>query len=110
PLRSPIGRVKTQPACAVKIARAHTAAPLGEIDARLPGYVFELPSSEIAIEGVAMRHAVARRRELRSGDEINGAQTITVVVEQGAAAARRFEDVILARTAAIHLPGQLRTD
>ena len=57
-----------------------------------------------------MRDALARRRELRRRHQVDVEQPIAVVVEQRDAAAGRFEDVILGRAAAIHLPRQLRTD
>ena len=49
------------------------------------------------------------RRQLRRGHEIDVEQPIAVVVEQGDAAAGRFEDVVLGRSAAIHFRGQPRT-
>ena len=57
-----------------------------------------------------MWDALTRRGELRRGHQVDVEQPITVVVEQGDAAAGRFEDVILGGASAIHLPRQLRTD
>ena len=102
-VRSPIGDVEIEAAVAVEIAGARAAAPGREIHARLLGYVLELPSPEVAIEGISMWDTLTRRRELRRGHQIDVEQSIAVVVEQGDAAAGRFEDVVLGRSAAIHL-------
>ena len=109
-VRAPVRHVEIEAAVAIDIAGARAAAPRREIHARLLGDVLELPSAEVAIEGIAMRDPLARRRELRRRHQIDVEQSIAVVVEQRDAAAGRFEDVILGRTAAIHLPRQLRTD
>src|SRR5580765_612640 len=108
-VRSPVGHVEIEAAVAVEIAGARAAAPRREIHARLPGYVLELPSPEVAIEGISMWNTLTRRRELRPGHQVNVEQSIAVVVEQRNAAAGRFEDVILGRSAAIHFRWQLRT-
>src|SRR4029079_16997223 len=61
-VRSPIGHVEIEPAVAVEIARARAAAPCREIHARLLGHVLELPSPEVAIEGISMWDPLTRRR------------------------------------------------
>ena len=63
-VRAPIGHVEIESAVAVEIADARAAAPGREIHAGLPGYVLELPSSEVAIQGIAMWDALTRRSEL----------------------------------------------
>ena len=107
-VRAPVGDVEIETAVAVDIAGARAAAPGREIHARSLGDVLELPSPEVAIEGIAMRDALTCRRQLRPGHEIDVEQSIAVVVEQRDAAAGRFEDVVLGRSAAIHLRGQPR--
>ena len=108
-VRSPVGDVEIEEAVAVEIAGARAAAPGGEIHARLPGDVLELPSPEVAIEGIAMWDTLTCRRELGAGHQVDVEQSVAVVVEQGDAAAGRFEDVVLGRSAAIHFRGQPRT-
>ena len=109
-VRPPVGHVEIEPAVAVGIAHARAAAPGRKIHARLFGDVLEGPPSEVPIQGVAMRDALTRRGELRRRHQVDVEQPIPVVVEQGDAAAGRFEDVILGGPPAMHLPRQLRTD
>ena len=109
-VRPPVGHVEIESAVAIGIAHARAAAPGREIHARLLGDVLEFPSPEVAIQGIAMGDALTRRGELRRCHQVDVEQPITVVVEQGDAAAGRFEDVILGGAPAIHLPRQLRTD
>src|SRR4029078_3272624 len=106
---APVGDVEIESAAAIEIADAHAAAPCREIHACLPGDVLELPSAEVAIQGIGMSHPLTRRRELRRRHQIDVEQPIAIVVEQGEAAAGRFEDVILGGAAAMHLPRQPRT-
>jgi hypothetical protein len=97
-----------EPAVAVEVASARAAAPRREIDARGLRHVLELPAAPVAVERIAVRDAVTRRAELRAGDQVDVEQAVAVVVEQGDAAARRLEDVILGRAAAEHLRRQPR--
>src|SRR6185295_2169969 len=95
---------------AVEVAGARAAAPRREIDSGFPGDVLELPSAEVVIERIAMRHTLARRRELGARDQIDVEQAVAVVVEQRDAAARRLENVVLGRSAAERLRRQARAD
>ena len=56
-VRAPVGDVEIETAVAVEIAGARAAAPGREIHAGSLGDVLELPSPEVAIEGIAMRDA-----------------------------------------------------
>ena len=107
-IRSPVGDVEIEAAVAVEVAGAGAAAPRRQVDPRCLRHVLELPSAEVAVERIAMRDALARRAELCAGDQVDVEQSVAVVVEQGDAAARRFEDVILCRAAAEHLRRQPR--
>ena len=102
-VRAPVGDVEIEAAVAVEIAGAGAAAPGRQVHARLLRDVLELPSPEVAIERVPVRDALACRRQLGTGDQIDVEQSVAVVVEQGDAAAGRFEDVVLGRTAAVDL-------
>ena len=66
-VRSPVGDVEIEEAVAVEITHTRAAAPGREIHAGLPGDVLELPSPEVAIEGIPMWNALTCRRELRPG-------------------------------------------
>src|SRR5689334_19728064 len=109
-VRPPVGHVEVESAVAIEITYAGTTSPRREIYARLLGDILEFPSSEVAIQNIAMRDAFARRRQLGTCDQVDVEQPITVVIEEGDAATGRFEDVILGGAAAIHLPRQLRTN
>ena len=98
---APVGDVEIEAAVAVGVAGADALAPGREIDAGLRRHVLEAPAAEIAVERVAVRDALARRRQLGAGDDVDVEPAVAVVVEQRDAVAARFEDVVLGRAAAV---------
>jgi hypothetical protein len=90
---------------AVEIAGAGAAAPRRKVHARLFRDILELPAPEISIQGIPVRDTLTLRREFEGRYQIDVEASIAVIVQEGHAAAGRFEDVVFRRTATMN-PGR----
>ena len=82
PIGPPVGDEQIRPAVVVEIARADSLSPALAAQARGSGHVLETPATEVAVQ--AVRAAVPRDKE-RVG------QAVSVIVEEGRAAAGGLE-------------------
>ena len=84
---TPVGHVEIEAAVAIGIAGADAVAPGGRVHAGLRRHVGELPPAKIAIQRVAVRDALARRRELGRRDQVDVETSVAVVVDESDAVA-----------------------
>ena len=100
PVLSPVGHGEVDEAVVVVIARAGSLPPAAGSEPRPCGHVLEGPVAPVPVE--VIRRLLALREALEGGpvDQERVEPTVVVVVEEGGAAARGFEQVPVRRLAA----------
>ena len=94
-VRAEVRDVEIEEPVAVEVAGADAVAPGRRIHTRRARDVLELPVPEVVVEGVAVGDPLSPVVELEGAHGIDVEPPVVVVVEEGYAAAARFEEVVL---------------